>query len=161
MAWVRPEDIKHYVDIGINIFKLQGRQAVLKGDPVRATEYYMQEYYDGNLVELLDVFSTTNAFVVEVDNRKLDDYIKPFVKKPGFCKNDCTTCGYCDAYVKKHLDVKKIKETFDMATDFYCKYDQFINLVEKTSKEPDPVENVHQPIKKLFENKNLDMEFDF
>ena len=161
MAWVRPEDIKHYVDIGINIFKLQGRQAVLKGDPVRATEYYMQEYYDGNLVELLDVFSTTNAFVVQVDNRKLDDYIKPFVEKPGFCKNDCTTCGYCDAYVKKHLDVDRIKETFALATDFYSKFDQFINLVKKTSPEADQVGNVTAPIKKLFENKNLDMEFDF
>jgi hypothetical protein len=25
MVWVRPEDIKHYVNIGINIFKLQSR----------------------------------------------------------------------------------------------------------------------------------------
>jgi hypothetical protein len=63
--------------------------------------------------------------------------------------------------VKKHFDVDRIKETFDMATDFYSKFDQFINLVEKTNNEPDKVENGDQPVKKLFENKNLDMEFDF
>jgi hypothetical protein len=112
---------------------------------------------------LASIFSN---YRVEVDNRKLDDYIKPFVEKPGFCKSDCTSCGYCDAYVKKHFDVdnrNKIKQTFDMATDFYLKFDQFINLVEKTDNEPDKVEKGAQPVKKLFENKSLerDMEFDF
>ncbi|MCU0287366.1 MAG: U32 family peptidase [Acidobacteria bacterium] len=160
MVWIRPEDIKYYVDAGINIFKLQGRQAVLRGDPVRTTEYYLKESFDGNLIELLDVFSPTNSFVVYVDNKKLDDFIKPFVEKPGFCKNDCTSCGYCDAYVKKHLDTAKIKETFDMATDFYAKYDHYINLIEKTGNRPTNGENGVPPVKKLFETNTLDMEFE-
>lgn len=31
LAWIRPEDLKYYTGIGINYFKLQGRQAILKG----------------------------------------------------------------------------------------------------------------------------------
>lgn len=161
LAWIRPEDIKYYVDIGINYFKLQGRQAVLKGDPVRATEAYMKESFTGNLVELLDVFSLTNSFRVEVDNKKLEGFIAPFVKKPGFCKNDCGTCGYCDTFFKKNLDEDKIKETFDMATDFYSRYDQYINLVDETHVPGKEEQGTGQSVKKIFEKENLEMEFDF
>ncbi len=40
-------------------------------------------------MELLDSFSPTNNFKIHMDNKKLDGFIKPFVEKDNFCKNDC------------------------------------------------------------------------
>jgi len=135
LAWIRPEDLKYYTEIGINYFKLQGRQAVIKGDPVMATKCYFDESYDGNLMELLDMFSPTNSFMVFIDNKKLDGLIKPFYENPGFCKNDCTTCNYCSSFAKKHIGMEKVQEVFNMANDFFGKYDHFINIVKETEKE--------------------------
>ena len=162
-AWIRPEDIKYYTALGIHYFKLQGRQAVLKGDPLKAVECYFKESYQGNLVELLDMFSPTNSFMVYLDNQKLDGYIKPFVENPGFCKNDCGNCHYCDIFVEKCLDLKKARETFDLATEFYLKYDHFINMAKtvKPEKKEEKNEKVSKPTKKLFQPKHLEMDFNF
>jgi collagenase-like PrtC family protease len=130
MNWIRPEDIKYYSDIGINHFKLQGRQAVLKGDPVKTVESYLKESYDGNLLELLDSFSPTNSFSVYLDNKKLDGFIAPFIEKNDFCKNDCESCRYCDAYVRKGTDYDETKEVFDLAGEFYSSFDQFIDMLK-------------------------------
>jgi collagenase-like PrtC family protease len=161
--WIRPEDIKYYTAVGIHYFKLQGRQAVLKGDPLRAAECYFKESYQGNLLELLDMFSPTNSFMVYLDNRKLDGYIKPFVEKPGFCKNYCANCRYCDIFVEKCLDMKKTAETFDLAAEFYLKYDHFINMAKtvKPGKKKEKNEKVSKPPKKLLQPKNLEMDFNF
>jgi collagenase-like PrtC family protease len=162
-AWIRPEDIKYYTALGIHYFKLQGRQAVLKGDPLKAVECYFKESYHGNLVELLDMFSPTNSFMVYLDNQELDGYIKPFVENPGFCKNDCGNCHYCDIFVEKCLDLKKTRETFDLATEFYLKYDHFINMAKtvKPGKKEEKNEKVSKPAKKLFQPKHLEMDFNF
>jgi collagenase-like PrtC family protease len=160
-AWIRPEDLKYYTGAGINYFKLQGRQAVLKGDPVRAVECYFNESYQGNLLELLDMFSPTNSFLVYLDNQALEGYIKPFVETPGFCKNDCAQCGYCDSFLEKALDKTKAKETFNLATRFYEKYDHFVNLAKKLDSKDEKKESTGKPVKKLFENETLDMNFDF
>ncbi len=125
LAWVRPEDIKYYNQIGIHYFKLQGRQAVLKGNPVRLVEAYMKESYDGNLVELLDVFNTTNSFVINVDNKKLDGFILPFVQNKEFCKHDCSQCSYCKTFMDSRLDTNTLQGTYDVATRFYDEYDEF------------------------------------
>lgn len=63
LNWVRPDDLHFYTEIGINYFKIQERQAVMKGHPLRTVESYFKEDYSGNLMELLDSFSPTNAFV--------------------------------------------------------------------------------------------------
>lgn len=135
LAWIRPEDLKYYTEIGINYFKLQGRQAVIKGDPVKATKCYFDEAYDGNLMELLDMFSPTNSFMVFINNKELDGFIKPFYENPGFCKNDCTICNYCNSFAKKHISMENVQEVFNMANDFFGKYDHFINIVKEIERE--------------------------
>lgn len=129
MAFIRPEDLVYYTDIGIHYFKLQGRQAAMDGDMVRGVEHYMKGDFDGNLMELLDMFSPTNSFHIYVDNKKLDGFIKPFVNKHGFCKNDCTTCKYCENFAKEHLEYDRIDKVFHLAENFYSQYDQFTNMV--------------------------------
>lgn len=131
LAFIRPEDLVHYTDIGIHYFKLQGRQAAKDGDPVRAVTHYMEGDFDGNLMELLDMFSPTNSFQVYVDNKKLNGFIEPFVKKNGFCKNNCLKCNYCESFAKKHMDYQSIDEVFRLAENFYTQFDQFNNMVKE------------------------------
>ena len=37
------------------------RQAVMNGDPVRAAEAYLSKSFEGNLMDLLDMFAPTNS----------------------------------------------------------------------------------------------------
>lgn len=131
LAWIRPEDIKYYNQIGIHYFKLQGRQAVLKGNPVKLAEAYMKESFDGNLVELLDVFNTTNSFVINVDNKKLDGFLLPFVNNKEFCKHDCLNCNYCKTFMDSILDTKPLQDTYNVASKFYDEYDEFKKSVQE------------------------------
>lgn len=103
-AWIRPEDLKHYTDIGIEYFKLQGRQAVASGDPVRAVKAYIDESYEGDLAELLFMFSPTKQLQVKLDNRKLDGFITPFVEDDNFCSRNCTQHSYCRRFTGKVID---------------------------------------------------------
>lgn len=158
MNWVRPEDLKYYSQIGIKYFKIQGRQAVHNGDPVRVAESYMKEYYDGNLMELLDCFSPTNAFQIHMDNRKLDGFIKPYIENPNFCKNDCTRCNYCDKYALNSVNCNEAKKVFSHAKEFYAQYDQFNNLIKRVVEEKMDYQREQLNNKALFEEfeKNID-----
>lgn len=129
LAWIRPEDMKYYTGMGIEYFKLQGRHSVYKGDPARAVEAYMKESFDGNLMELLDLFAPTNSFQVYLDNKKLDGFLAPFLKDPSFCKENCNVCGYCDNFVKGCVDVNKVEEMFELAGKFYNQYDEYLNKI--------------------------------
>jgi collagenase-like PrtC family protease len=129
LSWIRPEDLEYYAAVGINYFKLQGRQMVVKGDPVRTVESYFNGYFDGNLLELLEMFAPTNSFRIYVDNRKLDGFLKPFFDRANFCKNDCANCHYCEATIKKCVDLDRTGEIIKLANDFYTQYDPFTNLV--------------------------------
>lgn len=129
LAWIRPEDMKYYTDLGIQYFKLQGRHSVYNGDPVKAVEAYMKESFDGNFMDLLDLFAPTNSFQVYLDNKKLNGFVDPFMKDPAFCKENCSSCGYCDNFVKKCIDVEKAKETFELAGKFYEEYDEYMSRI--------------------------------
>jgi hypothetical protein len=50
---------------------------------------------------LLFLFAPSSAFQLSVDNRLLDEFLAPFVEKPGFCRRDCTGCDYCETYARK------------------------------------------------------------
>ena len=135
LSWVRPEDLHYYTSIGINYFKIQGRNTVLNGDPVRAVECYFQESFTGNLIELLQLFSPLNSFSKFLDNKKLGDYLKPFVENPAFCKHDCGKCGYCETYIKKCSDYEEARNINEMATKFYIGFDQFTQLIKESGEE--------------------------
>lgn len=113
LSWIRPEDLKNYTNIGIKYFKIQGRQAVLTGNPARAAEAYIREKYSGDLKELLLLFSDL-PILISVDNGKLDNFIKYFIKNNG-CSRNCQECLYCDQYAKKVFGdsemIARIKET--------------------------------------------------
>lgn len=135
LSWVRPEDLKYYTRVGIRYFKLQGRQAVLAGDPVKAVEYYFKGSYDGDLLELLDMFNPTSNFRVSIDNKALDGFIETFFKKAHFCRHDCRSCFYCDTFARKCIAVDEVAETRRNVLRFYDEYDHFNKLLASIKNE--------------------------
>ncbi len=130
LGWIRPEDIHYYDAIGIHNFKLQGRHTVYYGDPVRAVECYMKGEYDGNLIDLLELFNSPYHFKVALDNAKLRDFIKPFLNK-SFCKSDCDTCRYCLNYINRNFSVADFKDMNGMARQFYENYNELHSVLQE------------------------------
>jgi collagenase-like PrtC family protease len=105
MGWIRPEDLKQYINSGISVFKLAGRE-MTKPDFLRVVDIYNQGSYDGNLWELFRCFSTppdssetlnyTKMF--NIQNKNLDQFTGRFFESKSFCTTkDCETCNYCKA----------------------------------------------------------------
>ena len=155
LNWIRPEDLKYYNGIGITRFKLQGRQAMMKGDPIRALEAYFKESYDGDLMELLDMFDPTTSFRIPVDNKKLEGFIAPFVTNDHFCRSDCETCGYCETFARKAIDYAAAEELVRMAKDFFKEYDRFDGILDQRRRQDSG------GAKKLFAQDMVDADFEF
>ena len=136
LCWIRPEDIKYYTNIGICYFKLQGRHTfVKKGDPVKTLECYLKGEHDGNLMDLLTMFANMNNFKIYVDNKKLQDFIKPFYEIEHFCQNNCTQCNYCKSFAERCIDYKKAGEIIGMAEQFYNDFDRYKDLSGEVTRE--------------------------
>ena len=147
--WIRPEDIHHYENIGLEHFKLVERNIPTR-ELVKRVKAYSERAYDGNLLDLIQGFgfktetkrkahhlffnlsfffrpSKVNPLrllnlkelcekkgmlmpsegepPVYIDNRKLDDFIKPFLKRS--CRNlRCgRDCRHCHAYAEKAITI--------------------------------------------------------
>jgi collagenase-like PrtC family protease len=134
MNWIRPEDLHYYTEIGINHFKLQGRHLMLNSDPVRAVEFYFQENYDGNLIDLLNMFhkkkkNKMTKFNISVDNKSLDGFLDPFVRNNNFCSHSCNECNHCNKFAENAINVDSSKELAKFAEDFYSEHDQFNKII--------------------------------
>lgn len=125
LNWVRPEDLKYYLQTGIKYFKIQGRQNVEKGDPVKALEAYMKESYQGNLFDLITIFAPYTTFQPYIDNKKLEGFVKTFFHDPYFCKNTCATCKYCEGYARKSMKVKEVEELNREALAYFEEIDGY------------------------------------
>lgn len=92
-CWIRPEDTKRYEGI-TNYFKIVGRDKP-RSHVVRTVRAYMEESWDGDLLDVLcaslNTFTMTNG--VYLDNKKLDSF--GFFEKITTCDRNCEACGYC------------------------------------------------------------------
>lgn len=107
LNWIRPEDIHYYYDIGISYFKIQGRTNVYSGNPAKAVTHYIEEHYDGDLISLLELFSSHKPLAIaglKIDNSKLDGFFEKFVNDPCFCTKICSECNYCKGFGEKSID---------------------------------------------------------
>lgn len=131
LCWIRPEDIPKYHALGISNFKIQGRQHAYRGDPVRTAEIYMKENYDGDLLQLLELFFPLHSFHFPLNNKQMDGFIDPFFIYPDWCKDDCESCHYCRDAVAKAVDLNKARHVNDNLKIFFNEYDEFMNCLRQ------------------------------
>jgi collagenase-like PrtC family protease len=153
LNWIRPEDICLYNEIGINYFKIQGRQNVVNGNISKMLEHYIQEDYSGDLYSLITVFAPYNSFQPYIDNKKLEEFVKKFYYYPGFCKETCSKCNYCKSFAEKALILEQAEEINECSTEYYNKIDGFKNTIQ--------VVNSRNNTKVKREEKLMNIEFNF
>ena len=102
--WIRPEDLQCYADCGVRLFKIIGRERLNTINIPRMVEVYFSRSYDGNLIDLLHGFSTTQKHL-SLDNKKLDGFIDKFLREPFRCLDACTAdqCSYCAEFAARAL----------------------------------------------------------
>ena len=96
---IRPEDVPLYEAIGIDTFKIAGREM---DTPwlVNAAKAYSQKRHDGNFSDLLNGIAVMvsdnqkDRRMPYIDNRALDGFIAHFAS--GRCIGNCDKCGYCE-----------------------------------------------------------------
>jgi len=107
--WVRPEDVRTYETIGIDMFKTSSRamstERILKG-----AQAYASRHYEGNLYDILNVVVPKTGFIsaavpsarnsviappgLYIDNQALAGFLDFFEKQN--CPAGCHHCDYCD-----------------------------------------------------------------
>jgi len=88
-GWIRPEDLNKYVNLGIDMFKIDGR-GIPSDILMDIIEPYMSEKYEGNVFDLM--FSgrnTRRSISAYLNNRELDDFLDFIIDKD----IDCRYCG--------------------------------------------------------------------
>lgn len=129
LNWIRPEDLHYYYNIGIRHFKIQGRQNVVTGDVIKTLRYYMEENFEGNLFDLITLFSPYNAFQPYIDNKSLDGYIHRFLKEP--CNDLCDKCGYCESFAEKSIKKSEALNKNKNATTFFTEFDSYTKEINR------------------------------
>jgi collagenase-like PrtC family protease len=101
-CWIRPEDLRKYGKI-TNFFKIVDR-AQLSSFIIRATKAYMEESWDGDLLDIVSGCSKRYGMMygAYLDNESLGKY--NFFEKVTSCNRNCRHCSYCD-----ELSAKLIK----------------------------------------------------
>ena len=115
----------------IHNYKIQGRQSVIQGDIYKTVKAYMDRYYEGDFVSLINCFHRLNCFQYKIDNRFLDDFIAPFYKNKSFCRNNCCACNYCDRYIKNLKGYSDMEHLYCQAQSFYKSYNVFLEYDKK------------------------------
>jgi len=133
LNWIRPEDLKHYTNIGVNYFKIQGRQSVHRGNPVETLKYYFEENYNGNLIDLFTLFRKDNNYesnLPYIDNKSLNGFLEPFLNK-NFCKENCSSCDYCLKYAEKAINVAQAQDLNRQIQEHHKISDSYINMLKE------------------------------
>lgn len=129
--WIRPEDLYAYEAVGINHFKIQGRQNVVNGNLPLAVEAYFKKSFNGNLMDLLTLFAPYNSFQPNIQNDKLEKFIERFVTEPDFCQGVCAKCQYCQKFASDNYDLRGIEELNEKALSFFQAYDKYGDFITR------------------------------
>jgi len=118
--WIRPEDLHYYSDMGICLFKLDGRDKS-SDYMLEVVESYLCKRYEGNFLYLLhsryikdmnnitQIETNCNVFAewkIGIDNRNLDGFIDFILKREHNCNGECKECAICDA-IANNLVINK------------------------------------------------------
>ncbi|HYB91621.1 MAG TPA: U32 family peptidase [Candidatus Binataceae bacterium] len=114
--WVRPEDLSVYEDLGIDLFKVAGREKMEEGPSshtdwiVKVAGAYHARRCD-DVARLLvgiepphTVFGEApEPFGVRIESAKLDGFLRFF--QDDHCLLDCNTCDYCGQWANRAVRV--------------------------------------------------------
>ncbi len=114
--WIRPEDIHTYNELGISLFKLDGRDSE-SNYMLEVIEAYLNQRFEGNFLHLLkrhypsnmeDIISEfdESLWQIGIDNRNLDGFIDDLVDKKKICDANCDLRKHCDNYIQ-HIIVNE------------------------------------------------------
>lgn len=113
--WIRPEDMKEYEQIGLNYFKIDGRDKSAEYN-LLVIESYIREEYDGNLLYLMkniypqkmeDIETNNAPLRIGVNNKDLNNFLRPFIDEKLDCSQGCDDCGYCKKIAEKFMIIDK------------------------------------------------------
>jgi collagenase-like PrtC family protease len=127
--WIRPEDIHFYEDLGINLFKIAGREKMGDGPSSHtdwidktATAYHARRCTDvaallvGNQAPFSLAGQPPPPSGVSIDSRKLNGFLRFFQSDK--CSLDCNDCDYCAGWARRSTRVRgKALETAGAISD--------------------------------------------
>ena len=87
--WVRPEDLGAYEEIGIDTFKISGRNQPVSWI-IETIAAYKERNYHGNLLNILD-YSRSMRSLFYIPNEELDGALERWKR----CDKICHRCGFC------------------------------------------------------------------
>lgn len=108
--WIRPEDMHFYMEMGVDRYKISGREMYSNNaDMFKVVEVYNSYKYDGNLADLFMCF--TKCAYSEIFNIKndesLDKYIKDIQTNSIECNRfGCNNCMKCIEALKS-IEIKE------------------------------------------------------
>ena len=119
MPWIRPDDINKYIDIGIDRFKVSGREMHNNdADINKVVSIYNDGFFNGNLAELLMCFS--KSVYSEVFNIKNSVEVAQFLQDVFDEKILCNRYG-CSKCQKCH----KALSSIEVNSAALCKWTEF------------------------------------
>jgi len=98
--FIRPEDLMHYKKL-VDIFKISGRSHPI-GWIKRVLNAYLNESWDGNLMEILDCPRELESHYY-IDNKELDNVIEQWKR----CDKFCNRCNFCKELSEKVVKVRQ------------------------------------------------------
>ena len=101
---IRPEDLAVYEELGLEEFKLAGREMDRAWNE-RVIRSYAARRHDGDLNDLILGFDQMEPYGrvgVRIPNRALDGFVDFFQKKHD-CRLGCRDCRYCDDWAARTL----------------------------------------------------------
>lgn len=133
MPWIRPEDIQIYIGVGIDKFKITGREMYAdNADMVRVIRTYNDRKYNGNLTELFMCFS--DCFYPKTisirNNQYLDTYLKNVFSNVLPCGiSGCDFCNKCeDALTSIEYNISEQKKSINMFDAQIIKYKENLKI---------------------------------
>ncbi len=111
-SWMRPQDIHHYEDVGVQVLKLAGRGRSTEW-LLATAEAYLSRHFDGNLMDLIweAQWAAVQRSVpaspdlppldLHVDAAAFDGFVEQFARERTPCATGCDSCGICPSFARR------------------------------------------------------------
>ena len=114
--WIRPEDLGVYEDLGIDLFKIAGREKMEEGPSSHTDwiEMVAKAYYTRRCDDIARLLvgiqppytlrgEEPEPVTVHIDSAALDGFLRFF--QDDHCALDCSQCDYCGVWARRAVSV--------------------------------------------------------